>query len=87
MPRYYHLRQSYLKYNFAMTFQAYIDNIKTKTGKTPEELKAAAEAAGVFRPDMKAGDLVKFLKAEFDLGHGHSMAIWHVFKSKGWVKP
>ena len=36
---------------------------------------------------MKAGDLVKFLKEEFDLGHGHSMAIWAVFKDRGWVGP
>ncbi|MFN8572350.1 MAG: DUF4287 domain-containing protein [Gemmatimonadaceae bacterium] len=68
-----------------MSFQAYIDNIKAKTGKTPEQLKAAALKAGVYRRDMKAGDLVTFLKNEFDLGHGHSMAIWAVFKEKGWV--
>ncbi|MBA2279415.1 DUF4287 domain-containing protein [Candidatus Saccharibacteria bacterium] len=68
-----------------MSFQAYIDNIKAKTGKTPEELKQAAEKAGIYRLDMKAGDLKKFLKDEFDLGHGHSMAIWLVFKNKGWV--
>ena len=68
-----------------MTFQAYIDNIKAKTGKTPEQLKAAASKAGVYKRDMKAGDLVSFLKQEFDLGHGHSMAIWAVFKERGWV--
>lgn len=68
-----------------MTFQAYLETIKRKTGKTPEQLKEAAEQAGVYRYDMKAGDLVKFLKDEFDLGHGHSMAIWLVFKTKGWV--
>ncbi len=68
-----------------MSFQAYIDNIQQKTGKTPEQLKTAAEKAGIYSPDMKAGDLVKFLKDEFDLGHGHSMAIWAVFKDKGWV--
>ena len=68
-----------------MSFQAYIDNIKAKTGKTPEELKQAAQEAGVYSPDMKAGDLVKFLKEKFDLGHGHSMAIWAVFKDRGWV--
>jgi len=68
-----------------MSFQAYIDNIKAKTGKTPEELKAAAERAGIYNYDMKAADLVKFLKDEFDLGHGHSMAIWAVFKDHGWV--
>lgn len=68
-----------------MSFQAYIDNIKTKTGKTPEELKDLANKAGIYNPDMKAGELVKWLKDEFDLGHGHSMAIWAVFKNKGWV--
>ena len=68
-----------------MSFQAYIDNIKVKTGKSPEELKNAAEKAGVYRSDMKAGDLVKFLKDEFGLGHGHTMAIWAVFKQEGWV--
>jgi Domain of unknown function (DUF4287) len=58
-----------------MSFQAYIDNIKAKTGKTPEELKTLAEKAGI----------VDWLKKEFDLGHGHSMAIWAVFKDSGWV--
>jgi hypothetical protein len=68
-----------------MSFQAYLDNIKAKTGKTPKQLKAAASKAGVYKRDMKAGDLVSFLKQEFDLGHGHSMAIWAVFKEQGWV--
>jgi hypothetical protein len=68
-----------------MTFQAYIDNVKARTGKTAAQLKSAAEKAGVFSPDMKAGDLVAWLKKEFDLGHGHSMAIWAVFKDSGWV--
>jgi hypothetical protein len=68
-----------------MTFEAYIANIKAKTGKTPLELQKLAEKAGVFRKDMKAGDLVAWLKKEFDLGHGHSMAIWAVLKDEGWV--
>ena len=68
-----------------MSFQAYIDNIKAKTGKTPEQLKKLAEQAGVYRRDMKASELVAWLKKEFDLGHGHSMAIWAVFKDRDWV--
>jgi hypothetical protein len=68
-----------------MTFQAYLDNIKAKTGKTPEDLYKLAVGAGVYNPDMKAGELVAWLKAEFDLGHGHSMAIWKVWKDEGWV--
>ena len=68
-----------------MSFQAYLANIHAKTGKTPEQLKALAAKAGVYRPDMKAGDLVTWLKEEYELGHGHSMAIWAVFKDNGWV--
>lgn len=69
-----------------MSFQAYLDNIKARTGKTPEDLKVLATEAGVYQPDMKAGDLVAWLKQEFGLGHGHSMAVWAVFKAKGWVQ-
>lgn len=69
-----------------MTFQAYLDNIKAKTGKTPKELLALAKKAGVYSPDMKASQLVAWLKKDFDLGRGHSMAIWKVFKDEGWVR-
>jgi hypothetical protein len=68
-----------------VSFQAYLDNIKSKTGKTPEQFKTAAAKAGVYAPDMKASTLVAWLKKEYDLGHGHSMALWAVFKHKGWV--
>jgi hypothetical protein len=68
-----------------MSFQAYLDNIHAKTGKTPEDFKELATAAGIYKRDMKANDLVAWLKQEFVLGHGHSMAVWAVFKDKGWV--
>lgn len=64
-----------------MTFQAYIDNIKSKIGKTPEELKELAEKAGVYKPDMKAAQLVEWLNKEFKLGHGHAMAIGPYLKT------
>lgn len=69
-----------------MSFQAYLDNIYAKTGKTPEDFKNLASNAGILSPTMKAGDLVNWLKQEFGLGHGHSMAIWAVFKENGWVE-
>ena len=69
-----------------MSFQAYIDNIREKTGKTPEQLKALAVKANVYSPDMKATELVAWLNQEFGLGRGHAMAIWAYFKSKGWVE-
>ncbi len=62
-----------------MSFQAYLDNIETKTGKTPEELIALAKAKG-FTADTKAGEIVEWLKSDFELGRGHAMALVHVVK-------
>lgn len=65
-----------------MSFQAYLDNIQTKTGKTPEELKKLAEEKGLLEPNVKAGQIVAWLKEDFELGHGHSMAMYAYFKGK-----
>ena len=70
-----------------MSFEAYLRSIKERTGKSPMELRDLAIAAGVFKPTMRATELIAWLKQEFQLGHGHSMAVWAVFKSKGWVQP
>ena len=58
-----------------MSFQAYLDNIKAKTGKTPEEFKVLAEKKGLLREGVKTGQIVAWLKEDFDLGRGHAMAI------------
>lgn len=68
-----------------MSFQAYIDNIKAKTGKIPDDFKKLAEKKGFLEngaltPTVKAGEIVKWLKEDFELGHGHAMAIYAVFK-------
>jgi hypothetical protein len=65
-----------------MSFQAYLDNIQTKTGKTPEDFKKLAEEKGLLKPDVKAGQIVAWLKEDFGLGHGHAMAIYAYFKGK-----
>ena len=69
-----------------MTFQAYLDAVKTKTGLTPDGILGLAKARGVYSPAMKATDLINLLKDEFDLGRGHSMSVWAVFKARGWVE-
>ena len=69
-----------------MSFQAYLDNIKTKTGKTPEDFHKAARAAGLL-PDATATQIVNWLARDFQLGRGHAMAIFAVFKHKGWIAP
>jgi Domain of unknown function (DUF4287) len=65
-----------------MSFQAYIDNIKAKTGKTPEDFKKLAQAKGLLEPGTKATQITDWLKAEFGLGHGHAMAIYATLKGK-----
>ena len=65
-----------------MSFQAYLDNIKAKTDKSPADFKKIAEKKGLLKPGVKAGEIVKWLKEDFDLGHGHSMAIYAAFKGK-----
>lgn len=62
-----------------MSFQAYLDNIEAKTGKTPNEFIELAQQKG-FTADTKAGEIVAWLGAEFDLGRGHAMALVHVIK-------
>ena len=58
-----------------MSFQAYLDNIEEKTGKTPNEFIAMAKAKGFDDPMTKAGEIVDWLKADYGLGRGHAMAI------------
>ncbi|MGO1595059.1 MAG: DUF4287 domain-containing protein [Sphingobacterium sp.] len=70
-----------------MSFQAYLDNIKKKTGNTPDDFKKLAEKKGFFKDgkissDVKATEITNWLKEEFELGHGHAMAIYAAFKGK-----
>jgi len=66
--------------NYFMSFQAYLDNIKIKTGKSVEDFRKLAKKKGLLKPGTKAGEIVAWLKKDFDLGHGHAMAIYKVFK-------
>jgi hypothetical protein len=71
-----------------MSFQAYIDNIKIKTGKSPDDFKNLAEEKGFLKDGqlvktVKATEITNWLKDEFQLGHGHAMAIFASFKGKG----
>jgi hypothetical protein len=70
-----------------MSFQSYMDNIEAKTGKSPGDLqtlaidKGLADANGL-APGVKAGAIIDWLKQDFDLGHGHAMAIVAYIKGK-----
>jgi hypothetical protein len=54
-----------------MTYKAYIDNIKAKTGKGPEYYRDEAKKKGL----VKHSELLAWLKSECGLGHGHSNAM------------
>ncbi|SDO91935.1 protein of unknown function [Microbacterium sp. ru370.1] len=60
-----------------MSFQAYLDNIETKTGLTPRQFLSLADERG-FGPGTKAGPILQWLKDDYDLGRGHGMALVHV---------
>ncbi len=64
-----------------MSFQAYLDNIEEKTGKTPNDFIKLAKEKGLDTPETKAGQIVEWLKNDFRLGRGHAMAIVYVIKN------
>lgn len=70
-----------------MSFQAYLDNVQAKTGKSADALRAQAIEKGLadesgLAPGVKAGAIIAWLKEEYDLGHGHAMSIVAYLKGK-----
>lgn len=68
-----------------MSFQGYLTTIKAKTGKGPDDFRKIAEAKGfttngTLNPKVKATEITNWLKEEFQLGHGHAMAIYALLK-------
>jgi len=63
-----------------MSFQAYLDKIEEKTGKTPQQLLDEAKLKG-FGKSTKASEVLTWLKDEYELGRGHGMALLHVIKN------
>ena len=57
----------------SVTFNAYLVNIEAKTGKNPADFKKLAMKKGYLsngklRTDIKAGEVVAWLKARFSIG-------------------
>jgi hypothetical protein len=70
-----------------MSFQAYIKNIQEKTGKTPEDFLLLAEEKGFLKngtvnAEIKATEIINWLKEDFSLGHGHATAMYAYLKGK-----
>ncbi len=54
-----------------MSFQAYLDNIEAKTGKSGQDFIDMAKAKGL----TEFKDIIAWLKADYGLGLGHARAI------------
>jgi len=70
-----------------VSFQAYLDTIEDKTGLTPRQLLEIAETKGLAGPDVRAGEILEWLKADYGLGRGHGMALVHVIKNGDTIDP
>ena len=66
-----------------MTFQAYLDTVKAKTGLGPEDFVRIAGEKGILGPDLKASQVYEWLAADYGLGRGHAMAIFSILKPDG----
>jgi len=59
-----------------MSFQAYLDNVEEKTGKTPNDFIAEARKKNL----TESKDIVTWLRNDYGLGLGHARAIDHVIR-------
>lgn len=69
-----------------MSFQAYLDNIETKTGLTPRQFIDLASERG-FGAGTKAAPILEWLKADYDLSRGYGMALVHVITKGPRISP
>ncbi len=68
-----------------MSFQAYLTNIRIKTGKTLEDFRNLAEKKrfmqnGHISTGIRGSQITDWLKAEFELTHAQAMAIYAMLK-------
>ena len=60
-----------------MSFQAYLDSVEEKTGKTPNEFIAEAKKKNL----TEFKDIIAWLKKDYGLGLGHARAIAYVIRN------
>lgn len=63
-----------------LSFQAYLDAVEDKTGKTPTQLLEIACTRG-FDSATKAQPVLDWLRDDYGVGRGHGMAFVHVLKN------
>jgi len=60
-----------------MSFQAYLDNVEEKTGKTPNDFIAEAKKKNI----IEFKDIIAWLKTDYNLGTGHARAVAYVIRN------
>ena len=63
-----------------MSYQAYLDAIEKKTGRTPQHLLDEATGRG-FGPGTTSAEVLGWLQDAYGLGRGHGMALYGVLKN------
>ena len=63
-----------------MSFQAYLDAVERKTGRTPSQLLDEAAARG-YGSITKAAAVVDWLATDYGVGRGHAMAFFSLIKN------
>lgn len=59
-----------------MSFQAYLDKVEEKTGKTPNEFIEMANKKNL----TEHKDIINWLKEDYGLGLGHARAVAYVIQ-------
>ena len=59
-----------------MSFQAYLDNVEQKTGKTANEFVKLAKEKNL----TEYKDIIAWLKNDYELGTGHARAVAYVIQ-------
>jgi len=60
-----------------MSFQAYLDNVEEKTGKTPKQFVTEAKKKKL----TEYKDIIAWLKTDYGLGAGHARALAYVIRN------
>jgi len=63
-----------------MSFQAYLDSVKAKTGLDPADFRRLAAEKGLVVPGATASQVIEWLSTDYGLGRGHAMAIFATMK-------
>lgn len=66
-----------------MSFEAYMRNIETQTGVSPEQMVRLAVEKGLTGPGKKSRPAIDWLMTEYKLSNAYAMAVIRLMRNKG----